>query len=900
MSYITPAQLPGTAPALSVAMVESTTSTTTYAKFNSAATHPTISNDASQGYTRFSHWVCTADDTIWICSDATTGAARWENVSGNGVFDVSAYGAVGDGVANDYTAINAAATAMTTAGGGVLYFPPGKTYRITTTAHFLHLDQVSNWTMLMGQNSLVVLDNLDGSGNAIGHGLYVTGPCSNIKLLGVHIKYVQIPTTRDVWAPFYFLGLNVGTGDNSGLNGWVRGAWPNANENPTGISSGAVSGIVMRDCTSENSSSVFAAFVGVDGTDVQNFTGNTCWADGLYHLYFRRARVNGARLFNCGDDGVSCASYESDLANSDIENDFHGEGSTFDNVYLDGLYPSTGYPPSGSAVALGVRDIIFSNFIINGKYCGIRIQNGTHLTQDFPNLNLNFLASRRVIFKGHTISNFQQAIILASQESNLATDPKWWQADVLICDVVADNGQIPINIYGVGTGQLDGGLCSGFHFKNVKFQNSTSAFATINQPYNCIFEDIQFDGTITIYGSVPYSGDPDAVDGSGNALWADNLCSFLNLKAATIVFQGLKRCYVENPLSINAPVTGITFSSCGDVSFGTLQVIYYNRTATSYGVGVFIDPYCKRITGNIIDVDNDAGIGLALSIGSTVNNFINLVKTRTGQNTFFYNVADLKYSQSKQSQISRIDWINVPAMPGWDSIVFPTDPTHLFGDSDGDLYLYTLASTARYGTALTANRVLTIHEDSASIGEQAVVTRLASCTGAFTLTVKGQGVATPAVAEQLAQGSFIVTGGASGDTFSSVKVNGIEILGAAVGWSTANSYVATLIAQQINTGTATHNYSANSFRTMVVITAANGTGATPNGYVVSVTKTGTATFSTVVNMSGGITAASAGSTPSPYILVAGASGAAGKFAVFRYVIPVGGSIPAWEYSWGTM
>ncbi|MGI9028163.1 MAG: glycosyl hydrolase family 28-related protein [Candidatus Saccharimonadales bacterium] len=51
-------------------------------------------------------------------------------------FNVITYGAVGDGVTNDTTAIQSAITAMQTSGGGTLYFPSGYTYRITTGLTF--------------------------------------------------------------------------------------------------------------------------------------------------------------------------------------------------------------------------------------------------------------------------------------------------------------------------------------------------------------------------------------------------------------------------------------------------------------------------------------------------------------------------------------------------------------------------------------------------------------------------------------------------------------------------------------------------------------------------------------------------------------------------------------------
>jgi len=66
-----------------------------------------------------------------------------------GVFDVSAYGAAGDGSADDTSAIRKAAAALKAAGGGELRFPAGKTY---LTAAF---NLSSNCRMTLGAGTTI-------------------------------------------------------------------------------------------------------------------------------------------------------------------------------------------------------------------------------------------------------------------------------------------------------------------------------------------------------------------------------------------------------------------------------------------------------------------------------------------------------------------------------------------------------------------------------------------------------------------------------------------------------------------------------------------------------------------------------------------------------------------------
>lgn len=68
--------------------------------------------------------------------DDVTGKMRLVSASPtpDGVYNVKAYGAVGNGTTDDRAAINAAITAANAAGGGTVYMPPG-TYLVTAATH---------------------------------------------------------------------------------------------------------------------------------------------------------------------------------------------------------------------------------------------------------------------------------------------------------------------------------------------------------------------------------------------------------------------------------------------------------------------------------------------------------------------------------------------------------------------------------------------------------------------------------------------------------------------------------------------------------------------------------------------------------------------------------------------
>jgi len=112
-----------------------------------------------------------------------------------------------------------------------------------------------------------------------------------------------------------------------------------------------------------------------------------------------------------------------------------------------------------------------------------------------------------------------------------------------------------------------------------------------------------------------------------------------------------------------------------------------------------------------------------------------------------------------------------------------------------------------------------------------------------------------AVAEVRATGSFTVTGGTRSpgvNKVTQITVNAVSLLVKHIDWVIDNSSTATAVATEINNNSATHGYSASAAGAIITITAAVGTGATPNGYVVAHTTAGNVT-ATNANLSGGVT-----------------------------------------------
>ncbi len=127
----------------------------------------------------------------------------------------------------------------------------------------------------------------------------------------------------------------------------------------------------------------------------------------------------------------------------------------------------------------------------------------------------------------------------------------------------------------------------------------------------------------------------------------------------------------------------------------------------------------------------------------------------------------------------------------------------------------------------------------------------ADTLGTTTITAGALSGGVNPVSETLAAGNVTITAGTTGSV-TSLTVDGVELLNAAVPFNADINTTAADVAASINATTTVPDYTVSAVGTNVItITALADTGANPNGFVVNATVTGDLAF-TKSNLSGGI------------------------------------------------
>lgn len=161
----------------------------------------------------------------------------------------------------------------------------------------------------------------------------------------------------------------------------------------------------------------------------------------------------------------------------------------------------------------------------------------------------------------------------------------------------------------------------------------------------------------------------------------------------------------------------------------------------------------------------------------------------------------------------------------------------------------------------------------------------ASAVGAAVTISAAQGVGAGANGFAVAASTTTITtstanmsGGVSNGV-SSITVDGVEILSTPVNYTSSGSILAANIATQIGAYTSSPDYTATSSNAVVTVKGATGSGATPNGKVITVTTTGTVTVTgSGTAMAGGVAAVS-GQAQVSTVTIGGTFDAGDRFTV---------------------
>jgi Pectate lyase superfamily protein len=331
-------------------------------------------------------------------------------------FNVRAFGAVGDGVADDQPALIRAAQAVARNRGGVLYLPYG-VYRCARQAGMqngIEFIGVSHVTIRFDPGAVLLMDNLNpdkGNGDR-GHGILIRGPCHDITIMNATVKWARKPSSRSYGDAFRFEG------------------YP-ANDR-------CISNIRLLQCSAEFSPQTGAVLMGCSDIYVENFRVSRTYADGLHFNACRRIHVCGVTGIETGDDTLAFVTYQDDKEQT-VDNGQHGPYSRADL----GEWNDTGstatdiYAKGGTANGVrlaGARDVALSNVIVEGKFCAIIADCGK---KDYPKHGWSWFASRGITICNVTAIGCNFGFYCANFNQPMSGDDRWWRFDIQLANLNA-------------------------------------------------------------------------------------------------------------------------------------------------------------------------------------------------------------------------------------------------------------------------------------------------------------------------------------------------------------------------------------------------------------------------------------------------------------------------------
>lgn len=500
------------------------------------------------------------------------------------IINVRDFGARGNGVENDATAIDAAVAAMSN--GSVLVFPPGS-YLYSKTANSgnnqaaIKLSGLSRIGVVFDPGAELVLDTLTGGGtNGTRHGILVLGSCDDVVISGAKVRWDPVPASRTLGDGFRFLGY---PGDGAVAGGWTA-------------TTGTIRNVQLVDCTAEDTPQTGAIFMGCTDVRVSNFRTNDTLADALHFNACRRVRLEGHTAVGAGDDGLALVTYyhATDVAqgtdgpfNTSALGEWNNGFSSFTNVSVSGG-SANGVRVAGlysSALSnVSVRDKASSGIVVDAGEAG-----GSHAW--------TYEASRGVAISNATVNDVDTGFLVEVFNSDVNDDERWWRYDLIMSGLVArDCANRHLRVQGTGTAD---GAIAGVSIHGFRGESSAAQEFSVSGVRECIFTDIWNVGEVQVIGqetswSAALSGMP-----------RHNLV-FTNVVAngGKILMQDVRSAQLNNLRSVDSPTDGLNMTRCKEIEVGSLAVVRCHRDNSGTSRALLLAP-AQQVRVIWLDVTHD-------------------------------------------------------------------------------------------------------------------------------------------------------------------------------------------------------------------------------------------------------------------------------------------------------
>lgn len=217
---------------------------------------------------------------------------------------VKDFGAVGDGVTNDWEACQKACDYVQSLGGGTVIFPAGKTFRIAGNTIIIWGNNVN----LIGYGATLYKDNAGGSAGYYGDALTVFGKVNGI------LYYSPQVAGGSYTSPATYNGSTVPS-VNINIEGFTVTFGTHLTDSINGISGLNFEHVTVKNCVVENAPQTSFAWVASENTSCVHVTMDNCFSDGAGMQAFRFNSYNT----NPGDAGemfakvINCRSENTQL-----------------------------------------------------------------------------------------------------------------------------------------------------------------------------------------------------------------------------------------------------------------------------------------------------------------------------------------------------------------------------------------------------------------------------------------------------------------------------------------------------------------------------------------------------------------------------------------------------------